>query len=53
MQCVNYIPVSAINIVTETRKGTILAQVCEYVMAGWHNHVSDELKLYLLKQTEL
>ena len=45
VSCVNDIPVSAINIATQTRKATILAQVCEYVMEGWPNHVSDDLKL--------
>ena len=50
---VDDIPVSAINIATETRKDTILAQVCEYVMAGWPNHVSYELKLYFMKRIEL
>ena len=30
--CVDDIPVSANNIATETRKYTIIAQVCEYVM---------------------
>ena len=50
---VNYIPVSAINIVTQSRKDTILTQVCKYVMAGWPNHVSDELKLYFMKLNKL
>ena len=50
VSCVNDIPVSAINIATETRKDTILAQVCEYVMAGWPNYVSNELKLYFMKR---
>ena len=31
VSCVNDIPVSAIDIATETRKDTIIAQVCEYV----------------------
>ena len=39
--CINDIHVSAINIATETRTDTIIAQVCEYVMAGWPNHVRD------------
>ena len=50
---VNDIPVSAINIATETRKDTILAQVCEYVMVGWPNYVSNELKWYFMKRNEL
>ena len=50
---VNDIPLSAINIATETRKDTILAQVCEYVMAEWPNYVSNELKLYFMKRNEL
>ena len=41
VSCVNDIPVSAINIATET------------VMEGWPNHVSDELKLYFMKRNEL
>ena len=53
VSCVNDIPVSAINIATETRKDTILAQVCEYVMTGWPNYVSNELKLYFMKRNEL
>ena len=46
--CVNDIPVSTINIATETHKHTILVQVCEYeyAMAGWPNYVSNGLKLY-------
>ena len=51
--CVNDIPVGAINIATETRKDTILAQVCDYVMAEWPNYVSNELKLYFMKRNEL
>ena len=38
---------------TETRNDTILAQLCEYVMVGWPNHVSKELKLYFMKRNEL
>ena len=53
VSCVNDIPVSAINIATETREDTILAQVCEYVMTGWPNYVSNELKVYFLKRNEL
>ena len=34
VSCVNYIPVSAIKIATETRKDTIFSQLCEYVMVG-------------------
>ena len=34
VSCVNDFPLSAINMATVTRKDTILAQVCEYVMAG-------------------
>ena len=41
VSCVNDIPLSAINIATETRNDTILAQVCGYVMAGWPNYVSN------------
>ena len=48
VSCVNDIHVSAINIATETRTDIIL-QVCEYVMAGWPNHVGDELKLFFMK----
>ena len=48
MSCVNDIHVSVINIATETRKDTILAQVCEYVMEGCPHHVSNELKLYFM-----
>ena len=27
--------------------------MCEYVKAGWPNHVSNELKLYFMKRNEL
>ena len=47
VSCVNDIPLSAINIATETPKDTILAQVCE------PNYVSNELKLYFMKRNEL
>ena len=53
VSCVNDIPVNAVNIAIETHKDTILAQVCEYVMACWSNHVNYELKLYFMKRNEL
>ena len=53
VSCVNDIPANVIKIATETRKDTILSQVCEYIMAGWPNHVNDELKLYFMKRNEL
>ena len=53
VSCVNDIHVSAINIARETRKDAIIAQVCEYVMAGCPNYVSDEWKLYFMKRNEL
>ena len=49
--CVNDIPVSAINIATETRKNTIIAQVCEYVVAGLPHYVNIELKLYFMNRS--
>ena len=47
VSCVNNLPVSAINIATET-----LDQVCGYVMAGWPNYVSNELKLHFMIRNE-
>ena len=52
VSCVNDIPVSVIYIAIETHKYTMFAQVCEYAMAVWPNHVSDVLKLYFIKRNE-